>query len=86
VTTSWYCAPHIGEGWGFSVALRCRNFDLWQIVSSSMAVALDVFILVLPMPLLGRLKLNSGKKIGIALMFSTAILLVILDSIWEVAC
>ncbi|EPE26265.1 hypothetical protein GLAREA_02177 [Glarea lozoyensis ATCC 20868] len=39
-----------------------------------MAVALDVFILVLPMPLLGRLKLNKGKKIGIVLMFSTAVI------------
>jgi hypothetical protein len=54
--------------------MRCKNFDMWQIVSSSMAVALDVFILVLPMPLLSRLKLNKGKKLGIALMFSTAIM------------
>ena len=45
---------------------------MWQIVSSSMAIALDMFILGLPMPLLGRLQLSKGKKIGIAGMFSTA--------------
>lgn len=72
ITASWYCAPHVGEKWDLTVALRCRDFDVWQIVSSGMAIALDVFILGLPMPLLGRLQLSKGKKIGIAGMFSTA--------------
>ncbi|KAG9233259.1 hypothetical protein BJ875DRAFT_426244 [Amylocarpus encephaloides] len=72
VTASWYCAPHVGEEWNMTVALRCRHFDYWQIASSAMAIMLDVFILVLPMPLLRELQLSKSKKMGVIVVFSTA--------------
>lgn len=72
ITTTWYCAPHKGEDWGMAVLMRCSGFADWQIFVSVMAVILDLFILILPLPLLKRLQLSRNKKIGLMVVFSTA--------------
>ncbi|CAG8949654.1 hypothetical protein HYFRA_00007888 [Hymenoscyphus fraxineus] len=76
VTINWYCAPHIGEDWGLKSLLRCSKFADWQIFATVMGVILDLFILILPMPLLRRLHLSRNKKVGLIFVFGTASFLV----------
>jgi hypothetical protein len=76
VVTPWECAPHIGEKWGKDVAIRCSNtvnVDFF-IVSAVMAVILDIYILVLPVPMIRRLSLSWKRKVGLMAVFTTALL------------
>lgn len=75
ILTPLKCAPRIGEKWG-KVAVRCgdmTNVD-FVVVSAVMAVILDVYILVLPLPLVKHLSLSRKRKIGLAAVFLTALL------------
>jgi hypothetical protein len=74
VVTPLQCAPRIGKEWGIHVAVRCSNtvnVDFF-IVSAVLAVMLDIYILVLPLPLIRHLSLSWKRKIGLVAVFTTA--------------
>lgn len=72
ITTSYLCAPHVGQKWNLETGQNCDKGVDWEITSGAMAVLLDIYILVLPMPLLWKMSLPMRRKLGIVLVFTTA--------------
>lgn len=72
VVTPYLCAPHVGEKWTLEVAMRCNDALDWEIASAAMAVILDTYIFVLPLPILKALPLSRGRKWGLVAVFGTA--------------
>ena len=69
---SYYCAPHIGDKWDFTVGTRCADPLKWEIASAAMSIMLDLYILILPIPVIMGLQFTQKKRVGILLVFLTA--------------
>lgn len=76
--SAYFCAPHPGEPWDMNVGLRCGNKSAlkWLVVSASMSLFLDLYILALPIPIIRKLNMTGRKRFGILLIFFTAFLYV----------
>lgn len=68
----YLCAPHLGEQWTTEVGLRCNDGVNWDTTSAAMAVVLDLYILLLPMPMLRTMSLSVRRKCGLVVVFATA--------------
>ncbi|KAI0424758.1 hypothetical protein F5Y09DRAFT_335520 [Xylaria sp. FL1042] len=67
-------APHVGETWNSVITSgRPEKVVIWGIVQSVLAVGLDLFILILPIPVIMKLSLSTPKKIRILAVFTTAL-------------
>jgi hypothetical protein len=73
---SYYCAPHVGEQWTLAVGERCGVPLKWEIASASMSIMLDIFILVIPIPIITTLQLSRTRRLGLLALFLTASLYV----------
>jgi len=62
------CLP-INADWNPAVKPRCVNLDVELVIVSSINVVTDFVILLLPMPLVWRLQINSGRKAQVSGMF-----------------
>lgn len=71
---STLCAPPAGHKWDFSVLLSCRRALTFGVVQAVFNVALDLFILILPIPAIVQLQLPMNKKIGVFAIFLTGLL------------
>ncbi|OTA55245.1 hypothetical protein K449DRAFT_306030, partial [Hypoxylon sp. EC38] len=67
-------APHVGETWA-SVLLsgRPQKELIWGVVQSAVGTVLDIFIFVLPIPVILRLQLSTKKKVQLLAVFTTAL-------------
>lgn len=67
-------APHVGETWA-SVLLsgRPQKELIWGVVQAALSILLDLFIFILPIPVILRLNLSTRKKIQILAVFTTAL-------------
>ena len=72
--TFFYCAPHPGEVWGSTVYNRCPKVVVGAIAQSVLAVILDTYLLILPIPVILRLNLAPRKKISTCFVFGFALL------------
>ena len=64
------CRP-VQYNWDKTIKGTCdKNIMVGYILSGSTNLLLDVIVVVLPMPVLWKLRLPWGKKIGIMAMFS----------------
>lgn len=55
---------------------RCINLNLFAWINASLAVALDVWMIAIPLSQIRKLELHWRKKIGVAVMFLTGTLYV----------
>lgn len=69
-----YCAPHIGQGWNLWVIYSCSRIGFYNIISGAANMALDIFMLGLPIPVILRLQLPCKKKVGVLAIFMTGLL------------
>ena len=80
ILESIFCAAHIGESWdplaGSRISSRCPKNVYWGIVQGGCAILIDVFIFVLPIPVILRLQLDTKRKMQILAVFMTALLYV----------
>ena len=80
IIESIFCAAHIGETWdplaGAPESMRCVKSEYWGIVQGGCAIIIDVFIFVLPIPVILRLQLATRRKFQILGVFMTAIMCV----------
>lgn len=59
------CAPHVGHSWDLMSEAKCsRNTIVWVILGIANLV-LDIFLLILPFPVILPLQLSVKKKIGV---------------------
>ncbi|KAI4130646.1 MAG: hypothetical protein LQ338_001623 [Usnochroma carphineum] len=66
------CAPRSGESFNsLQVIQRCSHQGTWAVVQGSMNVALDFFILYIPIPMVWKLQLGRKKKWGVTAIFMT---------------
>ncbi|KAF4215124.1 hypothetical protein CNMCM8980_010661 [Aspergillus fumigatiaffinis] len=72
---SYFAAPHIGETWeDLLVNHRPEKLIYWGIVQGTLSVVLDIYIFILPLPLLSKLQLPRKKRWQLLIIFSTAML------------
>ncbi|GKT95438.1 CFEM domain-containing protein [Colletotrichum tofieldiae] len=81
----WFLAGHIPynwEGWkGDFGPKKCFDLNALSWATSAIGIALDAVILVLPMPLVVKVKSTPRRKFMIILMFSLGIIIVIASSV-----
>lgn len=66
------CAPWPGESFSsLTVARRCTHQGIWAVVQGALNVALDFYILYLPIPLVWQLQMGQRRKIGVTAIFMT---------------
>lgn len=66
-----YCTPRHGARWDPSVLSRCQRVAVVGIVQGTFHVIFDIFIIVLPLPVIFNLNLEFRKKLGLAAVFMT---------------
>ncbi|KAH1548938.1 hypothetical protein KXX57_001216 [Aspergillus fumigatus] len=72
---SYFAAPHVGETWeDLLVNHRPVKLIYWGIVQGTLSVILDIYIFILPLPLLAKLQLPRKKRWKLLIIFSTAMM------------
>ena len=73
---SYYCAPSPGGSWGdfFSISIKCNKAVYLGLVQGSLSIALDLFILILPIPVVMTLQMSSKKRAGALAVLMTGLL------------
>lgn len=70
-----FCAPGPGRNWGSpEVFAKCTRIIPYALVYGVGNIVLDLYILLLPMPMIWRLKLPFEKKLGVSVLFTTGAL------------
>ncbi|KAJ4408212.1 hypothetical protein N0V82_009755 [Gnomoniopsis sp. IMI 355080] len=72
---AYYAAPHVGQTWSdLLVNGAPEKLIYWGMVQGSLAVVVDLYLFVLPLPVIMRLHLSTGKRLGLATVFATALM------------
>lgn len=72
---SHFCAPRPGRNWDTAeIAPRCTKTVIWGLIQGVLVVVLDIYIFILPVPTIIRLKLPLKKRLGVLAVFMTAAL------------
>lgn len=72
---SWNCAPRAGDPWGLeTVGKTCVDNIMFGLVQGVLAVALDLYIFFLPIPIILNLQMSLNKRLAVLGVFATAIL------------
>ena len=50
-------------------ATRCFDLNAFYVAGAALALASDVIILMLPMPVVWRLQVSKNQKIGLSVVF-----------------
>ena len=67
-------APRVGETWAsVLISGRPQKELIWGVVQSACGIVLDLFIFILPIPVILRLQLSTKKKIQLLAVFTTAL-------------
>lgn len=67
-------APHVGETWASVLTSgRPQKNLLWGVVQAALSILLDLFIFILPIPVILRLHLSTQKKVQLIAVFTTAL-------------
>ena len=73
---SYYCTPRPGGSWGdlSSIGAKCEKTAILGLVQGSLSIALDLFILILPIPVVMTLQISSKKRVGALAVLMTGVL------------
>ncbi|KAG8167965.1 hypothetical protein KVR01_003654 [Diaporthe batatas] len=75
---SYYSTPHVGKTWDDVVVDAVMNPQIfafkWSTGQAAVGSALDIYIFILPIPIISRLKLSTRKRMQLIAVFGTAIL------------
>ncbi|KAI9158141.1 hypothetical protein HJFPF1_06131 [Paramyrothecium foliicola] len=75
--SSYYAAPHAGQTWDELMvkSINTTIFALkWGVAQGSVNVLFDIYIFVLPLPIIARLNLSLKKKMKIIALFLVGLL------------
>ena len=77
IVPSALCVPRNGQQWdSLSSTLKCGEERYFAVVQGVINVALDFFLLYIPIPVVGTLNLAPRKKIGVIAIFMTGFMYV----------
>lgn len=68
----YFCAPRPGKAWGPENIVSCGRMAIWGTIQGPMNIFIDVYILVLPIPVIMGLQLSAKRKAGLLGIFLTA--------------
>lgn len=68
------CAPGVGHPWDWTTAVKCSRSTIFGFYLGIANVALDVFLLILPIPVILQLQLSTKKKFGVLAIFMVGLL------------
>lgn len=72
---AYYCAPSAGSSWTITgIAPRCNKVITLGLIQGPLNVVLDLFIFVLPIPVVMGLQMSFRKRIAVLAVFFTGIL------------
>lgn len=75
---TYYSTPHVGKTWDDVVVSTIMNPKIfafkWGVGQASIGSALDIYIFILPLPVIARLNLSTKKRLQLMAVFFTAIL------------
>lgn len=72
---AYFQAPAAGESWeGVMTSGKPQKAIYWGIVQSVLGIILDLYMLVLPLPVIIQLHMSRTKRIQLGLVFSTALM------------
>lgn len=74
------CGRIPGQPWGLQNP-ECSETFVYGVVQGTVNLVLDLFILILPIPIVLRLNLPTSKRWGVLVIFLTGILAIIADII-----
>ncbi|EHK96393.1 hypothetical protein M7I_7892 [Glarea lozoyensis 74030] len=76
-----YCVPKIGHAWDMSLMASCGKLAIVAPLQGAVGLATDLFILILPAPILWGLNLPPRKKLGVTLVFLAGTFAVIASTV-----
>jgi hypothetical protein len=72
---SYFCTPSPGGDWNsLDVFAKCKRLLDWAMIQGSLDIALNVYIFILPLPIVLGLQLPLRKKLGVLAIFLTGLL------------
>lgn len=72
---TYYGTPRIGQPWDVVAATEtCANLANYLVIQGVLAVALDLYIFILPIPIVLKLRISLQQRLSILGIFGTAIL------------
>ncbi|KAI1767771.1 hypothetical protein GGR53DRAFT_480593 [Hypoxylon sp. FL1150] len=80
ITGTYFVAPHAGETWDSVIAKTAGGHffsQYWGVASASTALVIDLFLFILPLPILWKLNLSNQRKLQISGVFSVGLLAVV---------
>ncbi|KAI1431262.1 integral membrane protein [Xylaria sp. CBS 124048] len=77
------CTPDISQLWNPRPDGFCRDLNIGQLGSVSTNLAIDVFVIILPMPFLWNLQMRLRNKIVVTLIFSLGFITIAI-MIWRI--
>lgn len=70
-----YCAPSAGKGWTLAeIAPKCGKTLYLAVVQGPLNVLVDLFIFILPIPVVLGLQMSSRKQLAVLSVFLTGLL------------
>lgn len=76
-----FCIPRSHEGWlSPTLVTRCYRANVFAIVQGVFNLVSDLFIFILPLPVLFRLKMSFKRKLGITAIFLTGLIAIVASS------
>lgn len=76
-----YCMPHNGGAWDLNVLQKCNHLKIPGLVHGAMNVALDIVMVILPVPIVAKLQVPLSKKIALSAIFATGLLALICSAL-----
>ena len=75
VVAGTYCIPRAGEAWGGGTSFqRCSTSAWLHLVVGVFSCVADIFILVLPFPIVLGLHITVAKKVTLSFVFGLGIM------------
>lgn len=69
------CIPQAGETFGsLEVVVRCTKAETWSMIQGAFEVFLDLWIFVLPLPVIWKLQMSGTRKASVSVIFMTALM------------
>ncbi|KAK4163960.1 hypothetical protein QBC43DRAFT_318474 [Cladorrhinum sp. PSN259] len=79
---SYFCTPPVGGDWNsLDVFAKCKRLLPWAIVQACVDIVLNVYIFILPLPVILRLQMPTGKKLGVLAIFLTGLIAVVCSAV-----
>jgi hypothetical protein len=70
-----FTAPRPGETWDSLLTNgHPQQLIYWGVLQGALAVALDLYIFILPLPVLWKLNMSLKRRIGVCAIFFTALM------------